>query len=61
MYPNWKEVLTYNDPNKWRINVVGLGDVGGTLLTGLKLLGVDKIQSLGLYDRDTNRNRTLQI
>jgi len=54
-YPNWQDVLTYNEPTKWRINVVGLGDVGGTLLTGLKLLGVEKIQSLGLYDRDTNR------
>ncbi|MBZ9688336.1 lactate dehydrogenase [Clostridium estertheticum] len=56
MYPNWEQVLTYHQPIKWRINVVGLGDVGGTLLTGLKLLGVDKIQSLGLYDRDINRN-----
>jgi hypothetical protein len=54
-YPNWQDVLTYSEPNKWRINVVGLGDVGGTLLTGLKLLGVEKIQSIGLYDRDTNR------
>lgn len=56
MYPNWEQVLTYIEPIKWRINVVGLGDVGGTLLTGLKLLGVDKIESLGLYDRDINRN-----
>lgn len=55
MYPNWKDVLTYNDPIKWRINVVGLGDVGGTLLTGLRLLGVDKVESLGLYDRDVDR------
>ena len=54
-YPSWKEVLTLNAPTKWRINVVGLGDVGGTLLTGLKLLGVEKIHSLGLYDRDVNR------
>lgn len=55
-YPTWKQVLSYESPAKWRINVVGLGDVGGTLLTGLKLLGVEKIQSLGLYDRDPNRN-----
>lgn len=52
---NWEEVLTYKEPKKWRINVVGLGDVGGTLLTGLKLLGVEKIQSLGLYDKDPKR------
>ncbi|MCB2291039.1 lactate dehydrogenase [Clostridium sp. CS001] len=55
LYPKWQEVLTHNEPDKWRVNVVGLGDVGGTLLTGLKLLGVEKIHSLGLYDRDTNR------
>ncbi len=54
-YHNWQEVLTYKKPNIWRINVVGLGDVGGTLLTGLKLLGVEKIHSLGLYDRDATR------
>ena len=54
-YPNWQDVLTYNRPNKWRINVVGLGDVGGTLLTGLKLLGVEKIHSLGLFDKNTSR------
>ncbi len=54
-YPNWQEVLTYATPSKWRINVVGLGDVGGTLLTGLRLLGVANINSLGLYDRDVSR------
>ena len=26
---------------KKRVNILGLGDVGGTLLTGLKLLGGD--------------------
>ena len=54
-YPNWQEVLTLSEHDKWRINVVGLGDVGGTLLTGLRLLGVEKIQSLGLYDRNIDR------
>lgn len=56
-YPNWQDVLTYEEPTKWRINVVGLGDVGGTLLTGLRLLGVKNICSLGLYDRDESRIR----
>ena len=55
MYPNWQDVLSYNEPTKWGINVVGLGDVGGTLLTGLKLLGVENVNSLGLYDKDSNR------
>lgn len=54
-YPNWQDVLTYNEPTKWKINVIGLGDVGGTLLTGLRLLGIKNISSLGLYDLDANR------
>jgi len=54
-YPNWEEELTYETPKKWRINVVGLGDVGGTLLLGLKLMGYEEIASLGIYDRDNNR------
>lgn len=32
-----------------RLTLVGLGDVGGTLLTGLKLLGTD-IDEIGIYD-----------
>lgn len=32
-----------------RLTLVGLGDVGGTLLTALKLLG-DEIEEIGIYD-----------
>jgi len=35
---------------KKRVNILGLGDVGGTLLTGLKLLGGDIISSIGIYN-----------
>ena len=34
---------------KKRVNLVGLGDVGGMLLTGLKLLGGDVISEIGIY------------
>lgn len=50
-YHNWKSVLEYNAPAKWRINLVGLGDVGGTLLTGLRLLGGSCISEVGIYSR----------
>ena len=37
-------------PNRrFRLTLVGLGDVGATLLIGLKLLGVD-IEEIGIYD-----------
>lgn len=36
----------------FRLNLVGLGDVGGTLLTALKLLGAEmaNVASVGVYD-----------
>lgn len=35
---------------KFRLNLLALGDVGGTLLIGLKLLGRDCIESIGICD-----------
>jgi len=37
-----------------RVNLVGLGNVGGTTALGLKLLGTD-LSSIGIYDRDENQ------
>ena len=39
---------------KPRVNLVGLGNVGGTTAIGLKLLGTDLAQ-IGIYDRDENQ------
>ena len=36
------------------LHLVGLGDVGGTLLTGLVLLG-DMLDTIGVYDPDEKR------
>ncbi len=49
-YPRWKDRLEWMQPEKWRINVVGLGKVGGTLLTTLRLLGGEKIKTIGIFD-----------
>lgn len=54
-YKGWQERLDKKVPEKWRINICGLGDVGSTLATGLRLLGGDHVSSLGLYDRDDNK------
>ncbi|MCC5909316.1 MAG: lactate dehydrogenase [Clostridiaceae bacterium] len=54
-YPNWKDALDYSPPKKWRLNIVGLGDVGSTLLIGLRLLGGENISSIGIYDRTPNK------
>lgn len=53
-YPTWKDELSLL-PKKWRLNLIALGDVGSTLLIGLRLLGGDNIQSIGIHDRNINR------
>lgn len=35
---------------KQKVSILALGDVGGTLLTGLKLLGGDVIEGIGIWD-----------
>lgn len=54
-YPNWKELLVLNKKKKWRLNLIALGDVGSTLLIGLRLLGGNSIDEIGIYDRNINR------
>lgn len=54
-YPSWEKVLDWKFPNKWRINIIGLGDVGGTLVAGLRLMGGDYVSKVGIYDVEENR------
>lgn len=55
-YPNWRCFLDKRDETKkYKVNIVGLGDVGGILATGLRILGNDIISSLGVYDKDENK------
>lgn len=54
-YPNWQETLKIDNKKKWKVNLVALGDVGSTLLIGLRLLGGDIIDEIGIYDQNLNR------
>lgn len=54
-YPNWEDVLYLEKKKKWRVNLIALGDVGSTLAIGLRLLGEETIESIGIYDRNENR------
>ncbi len=54
-YPNWQRVLNLERHTKWKVNLLALGDVGSTLAIGLRLLGDDCIESIGIYDRNANR------
>lgn len=55
MYPNWKKVLDHKEKRRWRVNLLALGDVGSTLLMGLRLLGGDLIDRIGIYDRSEEK------
>lgn len=52
---DWRSWTSRSTAKPWRIHVVGLGDVGGILLTGLRLLGYSDISVLGLYDPDPDK------
>ncbi len=51
-FPHWKDELG-DLPSHWRINVIALGDVGSTLLIGLRLLGSN--MTIGIYDRSPDK------
>jgi len=59
-FDNCLEASNNYENKKCRINLVGLGDVGGTLATGLRLLGGDCIDSIGLYDKDEKKIKRWQ-
>ena len=48
--PDWERMLEPPKAGKKRVNILAIGDVGSTLLTGLKLLGGDVIESIGICD-----------
>ena len=55
LHSRWEELLApLPEKKKYRVNLLGLGDVGSTLLQGLRLLGGDVISSMGICDLREN-------
>lgn len=59
----WKNAAAWQERERYwtdwmkrkkRVNLLALGDVGSTVLIGLKLLGGDCIQEIGICDLDEN-------
>lgn len=48
-------------PARKRVHILALGDVGRTMLLGLRLLGADQIASIGLCDLNEKNLRRLEI
>ena len=48
--PRWKERLDWTPPEQWKISIVGLGRVGGTMLIALRSMGGEKIKQIGIFD-----------
>lgn len=55
-HPRWQDALQFTAPKagKKRVHLLAVGDVGGTLLTALKLLGGDCISTVGICDLNEN-------
>jgi malate/lactate dehydrogenase len=54
-YEGFEKFFYMDEPIKKRVNVLALGDVGSTMLMGLKLLGGDCIESIGIFDRSRDK------
>lgn len=50
--PRWRQALLWSKPRsgKKRVHLLAVGDVGGTLLTALKLLGGPYLSAIGIRD-----------
>jgi len=61
-YPNWGMLLEeHNSDKKKVVSIAGMGDVGGMLTSGLRLLGADIISQINIYDKDVNRTKRWEI
>lgn len=49
-YKNYEECFNIDTKKRYKINIFALGDVGSTLLMGLRLLGKSSIDEIGIYD-----------
>ena len=56
-YEDYEKCFYMQDFRKSKVNILALGDVGSTLLIGLKLLGGSAISSIGIYDRSPEKIR----
>lgn len=52
LFDRWRQALAFPKAEKKRrrLHILAVGDVGGTLLTGLKLMGGDCLHTIGICD-----------
>ncbi len=55
LYDDYENCFCMDRINKKKVNILALGDVGSTLLIGLKLLGKNSVESIGIYDRSIDK------
>lgn len=56
-FQDYKDHLLFNYKKTFKVNIMALGDVGSTLLIGLKLLGGGTIDTIGIYDRSEEKKQ----
>lgn len=54
-YKDYETCFYMAEKRKKKVHILALGDVGSTLLIGLKILGKDIISSIGIYDRSPDK------
>lgn len=54
------DLSNFYPDKKYRVNILALGDVGRSMLIGLKLLGSEVIEKIGIYDLDRGNVKRLE-
>ena len=50
-HPRWREMAAWQpSPGRKRVHILAMGDVGSTVALGLKLLGGDTVDTIGICD-----------
>lgn len=61
-YKGFKNLIEKNQSKgEAVVTITGMGDVGGILTTGLRLLGKDAISKINIYDKDINKIRRFEL
>ncbi|MGE5628855.1 MAG: lactate/malate family dehydrogenase [Solirubrobacterales bacterium] len=61
-YQNYLSLIDERElKDKSVVTITGMGDVGGILTTGLRLLGNGSISKINIYDKDINKIRRFEL
>lgn len=60
-YADWQECIEDTGANKFKVNILGLGDVGSTMALAMCLYGKGVISEIGIFDLSEERQQRWEM